>query len=484
MGKYSVPEEIRKLKPKGTMVKVINGKYYVYEHSFVKVDDKWKTKMGKLVGSISLDLGFVPNQNYSKNEMLTSMNFGEYFISYKLSYNVLNKLLEVFNPKEAYQIYLLSLLHFVNGFTYVKNIKPDYDLSYLSKRYPSISLSEHIITNLFDNLGKHTTNVEKFEQLLVDKSSKELAVDGHVIKTSSHDNDLAEKGNKNNKLGDYQMNALMAYDINNSEPIFSRIYPGGTMDNISFKDIFKRIDFNNTLFIIDKGFSDPENLRLCSENGNKYIIPLKANYHSYKKITENIKFDNIFSYQKGKKHTPIQYKSEIIDGVTVTAFKDLSQYALESSDYMSKIGDEKGVYTLEKYNEYEKTFGLIVLQSNLDKSPEEIYKLYKKRWTIETFYDYYKNKLEVDATYSSDYYQAQGLSFILLITSLIHSEFVKNTSKIKKSVTDILLDARYVKLHYKKTKWELENLSKKHYELFNSLGLNLNEELEYLNKLK
>ena len=484
MGKYSVPEEIRKMKPKGTMVKVINGKYYVYEHSFVKVDDKWKTKMGKLVGSISLDLGFVPNQNYSKNEMLTSMNFGEYFITYKLSLNVLDKLLEVFNTKEAYQIYLLSLLHFVNGFTYVKNIKPDYDLSYLSKRYPSISLSEHIITNLFDDLGKHTTNVEKFEQLLADRSSKELAVDGHVIKTSSHDNELAENGNKRNKFNDYQMNALMAYDINNSQPIFSRIYPGGTMDNISFKDIFKRIDFNNTLFIIDKGFLDPENLKLCSENGNKYIIPLKANCTAYKKITTNLKFDNIFTYQKGKKHTPIQYKSETVDGVTVTVFKDLSQYALESADYMSKIGDEKGVYTLEKYNELEKSFGLIVLQSNLDKTPLEIYKLYKKRWTIETFYDYYKNKLEVDATYSRDYYQAQGLSFILLITSLIHSEFVKNTSKLKKSVTDILLDARYVKLHYKKTKWELENLSKKHFELFSSLNLSLNDELEYLNNLK
>lgn len=33
MGNYSVPESIRKYKPKGTMVKRISDYYYVYEYS-------------------------------------------------------------------------------------------------------------------------------------------------------------------------------------------------------------------------------------------------------------------------------------------------------------------------------------------------------------------------------------------------------------------------------------------------------------------
>ena len=32
MGKYSVPDYIRELKPKGTMVKCISGHYYVYQY--------------------------------------------------------------------------------------------------------------------------------------------------------------------------------------------------------------------------------------------------------------------------------------------------------------------------------------------------------------------------------------------------------------------------------------------------------------------
>ncbi len=483
MGKYSVPEEIRKFKPKGTMVKVLNGKYYVYEQKHVKVDNKWKIKMGKMIGKITLDLGFVPNSNYSKSEMITSVDFGDYYLAYSLSKNVLEKLKLIFNVKEAVTIYNIALIHFVNGFTYTRGLKPQYDLSYLSIKYPSIKISEHIVSELLDTLGRHTSNVEKFEELLVENSSKEFAVDGHAIKCSSHDNALAEDGNKKHVFKDKQINFLMAYDINSSQPVLSRVYAGATMDNISLRDLFERKELKNILFIIDKGFYSDENLKSCSENGNKYIVPLKANLLNYKNITSNLICDNRFVYENGKKKTVIEYKEMAIENAKVIFLRDLSQQAIDCADYLSKVGDDEGLYTMEKYEEYKDTFGTIVLQTNLDKSAEEVYKLYKRRWTIETFYDYYKNKLDANAFHLPDYYQIQGLSFILLITSLIHSEFVKQTKITKRSITDLLLNSRFIKLHYKKYKWCLENVCKKHYELFSTLKINLNDEVEHINKI-
>ncbi|MBR1711735.1 MAG: hypothetical protein IJ719_23420 [Clostridia bacterium] len=48
MSKYSVPESIRQMKPKGTMVKCISGHYYVYEYSTVTgADGKRHTEMRK-----------------------------------------------------------------------------------------------------------------------------------------------------------------------------------------------------------------------------------------------------------------------------------------------------------------------------------------------------------------------------------------------------------------------------------------------------
>lgn len=482
MGKYAVPEEIRKQKPTGTMVKAIHGKYYVYQYSCVNVDGKRKTKTGKMIGTINPELGFITNDNYQKDGEITSFSFGEYFLTYQLGQSVYKQLSNFFNIKEATQIYLLALMHFVHGFTYVKHIKPNYDISYLSKRFPSISLSEFTVSNLLETLGSHTTKVEEFQQSLIESSSKKLAVDGHAIKTSSTDNELAEKGNKYLKFKDKQMNALMAYDIENNIPVLSRIYPGATTDNVAFKDLFQRNEFKDTLFIMDKGFNDPENLKLCSENGNKYVVPIRGSTNLYKELIENPQFNNAFVYKNSKKNGIIHYNCQTINGNKVIIYKDADQALLESSDYLSKI-DEDASYTLEKYKVAEKSFGVIILQSNLDKTPEEIYNFYKNRWKIETFYDYYKNQLEVDALYTSDYYRTQGLSFILLVTALIHEEFVKKTKTLKKNVTDILLDARFLKLHRKRSGWEFENLCKKHFELFSTLKINLYKELEYINKL-
>lgn len=63
MGKYSVPEHIRAMKPRGTMVKAIGGRYYVYEYRSVTEDGRRKTRMGRCIGKIEEGAGYVPNAN-------------------------------------------------------------------------------------------------------------------------------------------------------------------------------------------------------------------------------------------------------------------------------------------------------------------------------------------------------------------------------------------------------------------------------------
>ena len=151
---------------------------------------------------------------------------------------------------------------------------------------------------------------------------------------------------------------------------------------------------------------------------------------------------------------------------------------LEKID-LSKV--ENGKYTKESYLEKKDMFGTIVLQTNLfeNTSPEKIYKYYKARWSIETFYDYYKNRLDVNSLFLDDYYKTQGLSFIMLITSLIYSEFKKNLKdiKIKESISSILLNARFLKLHKDHNNtWKVENINSKHIQIFKDFNLNVTEE--------
>ena len=72
MGNYAVPEHIRAMKPKGTMVKKINNKFYVYEYKSSKAENgKRITKMGKSIGMIKEGIGFVPNDNFLRDKEIT-----------------------------------------------------------------------------------------------------------------------------------------------------------------------------------------------------------------------------------------------------------------------------------------------------------------------------------------------------------------------------------------------------------------------------
>lgn len=482
MSNYSVPESIRKFKPKGTMVKMIHGKYYVYEYSCQKAaDGKWKTKMGSLIGSIHEGIGFVPNETFNKNQTETTLEYGQYSLAFANSQSTLHLLLDVFNPIDAYQIYFMSLFHFVNGFTPLKHMQSFFEQSYFSSVYPDLKLSYHVLSELLDSLGRKQGKVQEFEQKLLNDSSKEIAFDGHVIRSCSHENDLAEKGNKFNLLKDSQINVLMAYDVNTQKPLLSKIYEGANLDKISMKDVMNRFQFNETLFIVDRGFYSAENIELFSTEGNQYIIPLSPNLRNYKNVIADMNLDKVFVYERKKKRSPIEYRETIFEDkkTKIIIYRDSNQSALDKSDYLKNLECGKEAYTQENYNKVKDYFGVIVIQTNcVDKDAKEIYELYKKRWQIETFYNYFKNGVEIGALHMDDYYMTQGLSFIMLIVGLIHSEFneaMKNNQITGKTMDDILLEGRFVKIHYSRGYWNIENIKKERQAMMNTMGVDFSE---------
>lgn len=477
MGKYSVPESIRKLKPKGTMVKVINGKYYVYEFSSYTGDDgKRHTKMGNIIGSIKENIGFISNGNLMKTEEITTLDYGQYAIAISNSEKVYELLKECFNPLDATRIYVIALIHFLENFTYMKDISKYYEMSYLSLKFPDLQLKYTALESLYENLGKRQNNVIKFEQILVDRSSKQMAIDGHAISCSSNENELAEKGNKFQKFNCEQINLLMAYDINTEIPLISKIYEGGNLDKISVKDLLEQVNLEGMLFIIDTGFYSKENIELFSSKNNSYIIPLSSNIKAYKDVVSIEKETGRYVYRANKKNTVIEYRSLKNESFQVIAYKDMNLAALAESDYLARVEEGKWPnYTMEKYQELRESFGVIVLQTNLlEKSEKEIYELYKKRWSIETYFNYFKNKSNYNALHLSDYYKTQGLSFIMLVSSLIYREVNNSIKKLKsKHIEDCLIDARMVKISKRNGRWRICNFKNTLKEMFVKLNTTL-----------
>ncbi len=125
---------------------------------------------------------------------------------------------------------------------------------------------------------------------------------------------------------------------------------------------------------------------------------------------------------------------------------------------------------LEKNKDY---FGVYVLQCNGAMTPEELFSGFKKRWGIETFYQYLKNRADFNDLMFQDYYKEQGFSFIMLIAGQIYQKMidaVKSLNDNTISIRDILLMARCMKMERRGNVWNLKNTRKRDLEIFAKLG--------------
>ncbi len=486
MGNYSIPEEIRKQKPKGSVVKLIHGKYYVYEQKNIKdpTTGKWKIKSGKYLGKITHEFGFIPSEESFISEENSVLDFGNYAFAYLAGDPLKQKLESVFDKETANKLYVLSILHLLNGFSYTYQISSYFEQSFLKIIFPSFKFGEESLKNLYSALGRKRTSVEKFQKLLY-KDSKKIALDGHCIPSNSRENDLARKGNKAKKFVNHQVNLVMGYSLDSGLPVFAEVVPGDTLDSVSLKNVLETKTIKNTVFIVDKGYYSEENLKTFTENNCHYIIPPKENCDIYTNFIPNVDYyKNHFVYESKSTRSVIHYDyAKTEEGNYIYSFRDNDEHALKCHDYKKKMDLKKDGYTQEKFDKVKETFGTITLICDYEMDPEEVFNNYKKRWHIETFYNYLKNYLGFEALHVQDYYIEQGLSFIILLTSCLHSELAKILFAKGTNADHVLIDLKSIKLSYSNGMWRTTSSTKTRMSTFNNLKLDLTGLLKHTNEM-
>jgi hypothetical protein len=472
MGAYSVPERIRAMKPKGTMVKAIGGRYYVYEYRSVTVDGKRKTRMGACIGSITEDLGFVRNDGLARTSEVTTLEFGQYAAVLANSEGVFEMLKEHFNVADAAAIYCMAVINCANGQTPMKDMGRHLGMGLLSLRFPSVRLGADAASSLIDALGRRQGAVMSFEAALCAASGTEIAIDGHAMPSASVENDLAEPGYKRSKLGSDQVNLLMAYDVASDTPLISRVYEGAVLDKASVRELLSRTDLKDKLFVVDAGFYSTANLEVFSSDGNSYVIPLHKGLVACKGAVADEHVDGRFVYRRSRRASAIEYREHGRGTARVVLFRDLSKAALEQSGYLAKLEQGAKGYTQAGFMAAKDVMGVIVLQTNRhDLSAQEIYEIYKRRWSIETFFDYLKNDAGLTSFAVQGYCKVQGVAFVMLVTALVHKHVKEAFAKVKgKSVDDCLLEARMVKANKVAGGWVCSNLLERQRVLFEALG--------------
>ncbi|MDI9470076.1 MAG: transposase [Bacillota bacterium] len=463
------------MKPNGTMVKRISGHYYVYEYSNVTENGKRRTKMGRVIGKIKEGVGFVPNTYFLSQNEISTVDFGEYAVVLANSRKTLELLRACFHPEDAVKIYCIALIHFIQGFTSVKDIKSYFDMSYLSLKYPTLKLGQAAVSKLYDDLGRRGNSVFLMKQKLVDASSGQIAVFSQAFSDVSHENDSFCEEYEFPKRKESQKHLLMAYDVNTRIPLFSHIVEAEFPDEVSVQDLLQQVELKDILFIMGSGVYSEETLELCQANGSSYVIRLPQKLSSCRKAIPGPDACGRFFYQQGQKSTVIEHKEECIDGHRVFGFRDINESIARQTDYLCELQQGETGYSEEEFLELKDLMGLYVLQTSLPETKaEDIFQLYQKRRTVESSFNDFRELLDCRALEQEDYCKLQGLAFVMLVSALIHQEFALACKDLKgKSIQDCLLEARMLKAGKLRGVWMVTNCLKKQVDLCNALNTEL-----------
>lgn len=143
--------------------------------------------------SVKEENGFILNSTFACGSENSLLDFREYAVILAYLAKTLELLKECFAPQDTVTIYTVVLIYFIQGFTYLFDIKTYYDMSILSLKYPTLKFSYDSLSKLYDILRRGQANVLKFEEKLVAECLRQIAIDGHVFGCESADNELVEK---------------------------------------------------------------------------------------------------------------------------------------------------------------------------------------------------------------------------------------------------------------------------------------------------
>ena len=488
--KSSIPDEISQYKPCNCCrIRNDNGTYRVYKYNAVKLSNgNWSSDWGYLIGKIIPGKGFSPNKRYLKelekskpvpfSDGITDVAYGQYSLLMFLTEDILARLERCFTLERAGQIYAYALILCANGFVYIDQVDEYYQESFLSLVYRdyAFKMGYTALASLLHDLGSKTNPVKAFEQSLIDDSSKSIAIDGHVIRSCSTENDLAEPGYKLNQLKASQVNLLIAYDIKTKIPLMYRTYRGSSVDKRSVIDLLESRSFTDTKFIVDRGFFSDTVLTLMSTNGNRYIMPVPSNNKDFKRIKKTLAYTSgEFVYKSSKKSSAriVYYEEKLTATTRIIVFKDEDENNSKRKSYKQMMDAGENNYTQENYEKYCEWWGVYFLQTNTDETAAEVYSDYKDRWSIETYNNYVKNDACFNNLKLQDYYADHGFDFIMLVTGLLHSklnEAVKLLNKPSISTSDILIKAGHMRMVCdENNQWKLHNTRTKDLELLKQL---------------
>jgi len=471
-----------KYKRKGTELRCLNGKYYLYE-----VSSKWdktlkraKKITGKLLGKITEEDGFIESdKNKLRNQPInpTKIYTKEYGVTALCvsQFQHYIQLLEKYFPNHWQSIIVLTYVRLLYH-SPLKNVEFHYMNSYFSEIYPKLKLSSKDLSSLIKEIGSQRLQiVDYFKEFTIDNDN--ILFDGTDIISNSEKMDINKFSKTKKGTYDFIDNIMFVFSVTLKQPIYYRILPGNIKDIKAFKLCLIESGLNNAVVIADKGFYSTKNLIELKSEHLKFILPLKRN-------NQLICYDNLKDYATSNLCKYFIYEKRIIwftqiivDTEKINIYLDEELKTRESKDYLSRIIALPEEYTMEEFRNKQHAFGTIALLNNLDKSAEEVYIDYKSRCQIEIMIDALKNILEADKSYMQDVQSFEGWMFINHIALQWYYEILHklkdNKLNSRYSPMDLLLFLQEIRKVNMGGKWYIAEMTMKTEALLKELNIHI-----------
>ena len=445
----------------------------IYDHG------RRRPKNGPVIGHIDTERKvYVPiseidenisTQNNLENSRLTKIDtvdikdWANIVLADRLFKPILDDLKKFYEIHDATQIYVISLLRVCCKGLKNYELQDVYETTFASELYPKVALSKNTVSTLFRNMGKKYSKIIEFMQDRVKKvkADHHLLIDGTLKSNESRINTLSDYSRKALKKGTKDISVIYAYDWELREPICSKCYPGNMLDLTAYEDFISENNIKEGIIIGDKGFPSSSIKKAFKDNPNLHFInPLKRDAKIIREL-DLYKYAGTLSNNDSILYKKAHYEK---DKKWLYSFKDLSLSSAEEKDYLARANKNKN-FSSEKYEEKKKEFGTIVLESDLDLTPELVFNTYNCRWEIELVMRYYKHACEFDETRVHDDYSVIGSEFCDFLSSILTYKLINyfdeceffNTMTYKK-IMKMLERAKKVNIPQKG--WTLRKLTK------------------------
>ena len=473
-------------KKPGTELRLIRGKYYLYEYKTVYDQSRKGPKKisGKLLGSIT-EKGFVPSKTRMLEKRADSRiqskpdckEFGVSLLVYK-GFEKYLTVLEKHFPLHWKQLVVIAYCRLIYRCP-LKSIPFRLNQSFLQEFLDNIKFNEKTATGVLKSVGEQHEAMLSYMRSFIAQDEYLLMDLTHVF-SNSELLSLSRSGYNNQMNFDPQINLLYLYSSKSNMPVYYRVLPGNIREVKAFKNALAEAGLNDAVIVADKGFYSKKNIDLMQQESLKFILPLKRDnvILDYTQIEGNT-FKQADSYFEHEKRF-IWYQKYPSEELSLFVYIDESLKVKEEKDYLRRIETHPENYSLQGFHQKRNTFGTLALLTNFQfKTGKDVYETYKSRQAIEVTFDGMNNVMEADHTYMQDDHTLYGWMFVNHLTLQWYQHLyleLKDKNLLKSySVNDyiqMLTDLKKIRIN---DKWYLNEITNHAQKMIGKIGLSIEE---------